>query len=142
MTLKGMYSSLVGVINIVFLFAMLSLAFRFWSEASLFIKFFLLLAILFFPVLQPVIIYLRLKKQFHKLPKDLKITFDETGFFLWSKDDTKKFLWQGIVRVSKIRDAFVIYITNNNGYVITKNIVGEDFDCLYNFVVTKVKTKK
>lgn len=139
MTLKGMYSSLAGTANLIFTFSIMALSYRFWNDISIYLKAFLFVCIIFFPVIQPIIIYKRFEKQLKSLPDNLKIVFDDKGFRI-NQDKSSTFTpWSNVNRVSKSSRAIVIYTNNKGNYILTKRVIKDKFDEFYEYLKKKVK---
>ncbi|MFV0440830.1 MAG: hypothetical protein ACK5LV_06005 [Lachnospirales bacterium] len=139
MTLKGMYKSMVGIVNIVIIIATIGLLIRFWSDVNIILKVILILCALFFPLIQPIIIYKRFKKQFEQLPEYLKINFNDEAFEVSHENMTgsEKFYWNKITKIHKDESKIIIYVSEYYGYVFTRKSMGEDFKILYDFLLKK-----
>lgn len=139
MTLKGMYSSLAGTANMVFTFSIMALSYRFWNDISIYLKLFLMLCIIFFPIIQPIIIYKRFERQLKSLPDNLKIAFDNKGFRI-NQDTSSTFTpWSSVNRISKSSRAIVIYTNNKGSYILTKRVVKDKYDEFYEYLKKQVK---
>lgn len=79
-TLAIMYSSiLVKVVNGTFSIAMILLAFKFWKNVGLGLKILLLFGALLFPLIQPLLMYGKAKKQLATIPQDMELVFNSRG---------------------------------------------------------------
>jgi len=72
------YGSIVGVCNAIFTVAMILLTIKMWVDATSFVRMLLLFAIILFPIIQPIGIYTRARRQ-AATASDIDITFDDTG---------------------------------------------------------------
>ncbi|MFV0503347.1 MAG: YcxB family protein [Lachnospirales bacterium] len=136
MTLKSMYKTLVGVVNITFTIGSMSLLFRFWADFELFSKILLFLCVFAFPIFQPLFIYKRLKKQIGNLPKNMKIILDEKNFTISFDNNVNKIKWTNTKRILKDKSIFVIYTSEKEGYILTKEILGSQFENVKNLLET------
>ncbi len=141
MSLKGIYSTIVGVVNVVFTFASIALLVRFWGDLGLVIKIGLIICSLAFPILQPLILYNRAKKQLSKINESTKIRFDYKGFHITLNQNMSSIAWNKVKRVSKNNRAIVIYVSDTEGYVLSKKLLGDNFQSLYDFIIEKTKLK-
>ena len=62
-----LYTSLAGTVNIIFTLAMVVLLYSRWKETDIFAKIVLSIAVLFFVLLQPVMMYVKIRKSAGKL---------------------------------------------------------------------------
>lgn len=136
-SLKGIYHSMIGVVNIVFTFATLALLFRFWNDIDFFLKFILMVCVLIFPVFQPLLIYNRARKQINNIAQ-IKLKFDNKGFNIITEDKVLALPWKKIKRISKNNRAIVIYISDKNGYILTKKLLDDNFENLYAYILKKI----
>ena len=73
-----LYSSLAGIVNIIFTFAMLALIISRWHEANNFLRAILVFAVLFFVLFQPFMMYNRARGNVNTL-KELTLEIGEKG---------------------------------------------------------------
>ncbi len=139
MSLKGIYRTIVGVVNIVFTVAAIGLLARFGSDMNIFLKLILVFCVFMFPVFQPIMLYNRLKKQTANMPENVKIKFSNTDFKLLLSDKEHSFKWKSVKRVSKSKNAIVVYVTDKEGYIFVRKILGDQFDDIYNSIMNIVK---
>ena len=75
LVMRRTYRSTAGVCNLVFTAAMFVLVFRFWNTASDFYKGLMLFGCLLFPVIQPLVIYGKSRKQAAALPGCVPLSY-------------------------------------------------------------------
>ena len=82
LAMYGIYGSIVGVANIIFTISMFALVVRFWRDVNTFLKILLILGVFLFIIIQPMMIYLKSKKQIEAVPVDMEIGFDDKGMHI------------------------------------------------------------
>lgn len=135
MSLKGTYRTMVGAANVVFTVASIGLLIRFWLELGIIVKCILMLCAIFFPIIQPIIIYNKINKQLANLPKDIKVLFGIKGFTISNNSEKQTFYWNNIRKLSKGKNSFIVYVTDKNGYVFTRKMLGNDFDIIRDSII-------
>ncbi len=141
MSLKGIYKTIVGIVNIVFTFASIGLLIRFWADLGILLKVVLIITSLAFPIFQPIVLYNRAKRQLANINKSTKMRFDYKGFHITIDDLTSSIPWKKVKRVSKTNRAFVLYVSEKEGYILSKKLLGDNFELLYNFIIDKTNIK-
>ena len=134
------YGSMIGVCNTIFTVAMVLLTFRIWDNVSTFIKILLILACCLFPVMQPIGIYVRAKKQ-AAYSKAIEIGFDDAGIHVKSENEISDLKWKKIKKVSKKPNMIVIFSTTTHGFMITNKTLGQQSKDFYNYVVSKINNR-
>lgn len=141
LSMYGIYSSMIGVVNIIFTAAMFSLIFRFWAEINSIYKIILLLGISLFTVIQPIIIYHRAKRQIRIVPSNMVIIFEDSGIHIKTSEKSSKINWNKVKKAIRKRSMIIIFLTNNQGFLITSKMIdGEEME-FYDYLKTKIKSK-
>ena len=138
LSLSGIYRSMIGLSNVLFTFAVLFLAIRFWSDVGTGRKIALILAILLFTLIQPWILYRRAQKQVKQAPNQVELLFNDRGLKVKSTEATSQLKWQQI-RVINKPSMLVVYTDKNQGYLLNNELLGEDKPRLYDFITSKTK---
>lgn len=132
-----MYGSIVGVCNIIFMVAMILLSLKMWSDASDYMRILLLIVSCIFPILQPLGIYARAKRQ-AALSKEIEICFSDAGIHVRTGNESSDLAWKNIKRVSKKPDMIIIFSTTTHGFVLTNKVLGKQKSEFYRYVVSKI----
>lgn len=140
--MRRTYRSTAGVCNLVFTAAMFILVFRFWSTASDFYKGLMIFGILLFPVIQPIVIYGRSRKQAAALPKGMELKFDGQGLHVKTQDAASDIPWSSIKNVVREAHMIVIFSDNVHGYLLTDRMLGGQKQEFYEYVLEKANLKK
>lgn len=135
------YRSLVGLINIVFTFAMVMLTIRFFGEASPLIRLLLLLGIALFLVIQPYLVYLRARKQVSALAKHMEMTVDDRGIYIRTEQKSSRIKWRSVRGVYRNRSMLVIYSAANQGFILSNQTLGDQKEALYDYVNAMTQKK-
>ena len=134
-----MYSSMVGVTNIIFTVAMLLLAVRFWQGVNIFVKGLLFICICLFPLIQPLAIYRRANKQVGNVPKEIEIGFNDKGIHVQSGDQKSHLKWKSIKGVSKKANMVIVFSTDQHGFILSNRVLGKEKEAFYEYVVSKIQ---
>lgn len=134
-----MYSSMVGVTNIIFTVAMLLLAVKFWHDVNIFVKGLLILAICLFTLIQPLAIYRRANKQVGKTPKEIEIGFNDKGVHVQSGDQKSYLKWKSIKGISKKANMIIIFSTDKHGFILSNRVLGKEREAFYDYVVSRIQ---
>ena len=126
LSIYGVYSSMAGMANIIFIVAMVILTMKFWSASTILIKILLLLGVSLFTVIQPLIIYSRAKRQVEALPEGMYIGFDKKGIHIELPSKTNLIVWKKILAIKKMKTMLILYSSSNEGYILTDKILGEN----------------
>ncbi|WP_291635330.1 YcxB family protein [Clostridium sp.] len=139
LSMYSIYSSIVGVCNIIFTVAMFLLSIRFWGDVNSFIKIGLILVICLFTVIQPAVVYRRARRQLRAVPHDMEIGFDDNGIHVKTENQSSDLKWNTIKGVSKKPSMIVVFSTTKHGFVLTNKVLGKQKKAFYNYVVSKIK---
>ena len=111
-----LYSSLAGIVNIIFTVAMIALIYARWDDATDLLRVVLVIAVLFFVLFQPVIMYNRARGNAKTL-----------------KD------WKKIKAFKRFPGMLIIFTDNTNGYILTKRVVGDNYKKVCDDISEKIK---
>lgn len=139
LSMYNMYTSMVGVCNIIFTVAMLLLTAKFWGNVNSFVKMLLILAICLFTVIQPIIVYTRAKRQAASFTHDMEIGFDDNGIHVKTDNKASDLKWNRIKGVSKKPGMIVIFSTTKHGFILTNKVLGKQKEDFYDYVVSKIQ---
>lgn len=133
------YRSMVGVVNIVFTASMVLLAVRFWSESGWPVRLLIAAGILFFPAVQPLIIYLRSKKIVSTMPEGMKILFDSKGMTVSAGEQKSQVGYSELKSVIRVSGMLILYLNSRQGFILDKeNLAGKGGE-LFSFLKKKLK---
>lgn len=139
LSMYGIYGSMVGVVNIIFTIAMILLSVKFWDSVNIFFKIILIFATSLFVFLQPMSIYLKAKKQVENTPSDMEMGFDSKGIHIKTLKESSITKWSNVKGITKKFNMIIIFITENQGFIITDEMIGDQKQDFYNYIVSKIK---
>ena len=126
----------LGIFNVLFTLAALWLLVTRWGEFSIPYHLLLLVCALMFTVWQPLLLYLKARKQAKgaavKAPMDM--TFTKEGFVIEQNDQRQEVSWDQIGRVEHMQGQLIIYMSRIRAYLLPDRIVGEDREGLWNLM--------
>lgn len=142
LTMRRIYRTLTGVSNILISLAAIVFTIRYWNPEQGVLMGILILFCVLFPVIQPVMIYIRAAKQVAAMPKDLEYQFDNIGLTVIA--DGKKSLvpWKEIRGAVKEKGMVILAAGGNRGYMLTDKVLGTQKDAFLEFLDRKLKSKK
>ncbi len=139
LSMVNIYRTMLSVINIVFTGSMILLAIRFWSEVNPFLRILFLFGILLFPVVQPLVIYLRSRKIVGNMPDDMVISFDSDGITISSESGRAEISYGSLKFVHRIAGMIIMYTRDGRGYILGRGILGDNGIQLFKFVSQQLK---
>lgn len=142
MSMYGIYGSILGMTNVVFTAAMVLLTIRFFSESHIVLKCLLLLSICIFPVFQPIVIYLRAKKQAGNLTQEVHLTFDDQGVHVAVDGQNSDIDWGSVRGIAKKPTLLIIFTSSQHGYVLSNEVLGDQKEVFYRDIVSKIEQKR
>ncbi len=139
MSLSHTYHSLIGVVNIVFTCAMLALSYAFWNRVPDWVQLVFILAVLWFPVIQPLFIYFKCKSQVAAIPAGLMLDMDHSGVLVTLGDKQEKIVWGRVKGLILERNMVILRVDDKNGYFLTNRVLGGQRDELIEFVKSHIE---
>lgn len=141
LSMYSIYGSMVGVCNIIFTVAMLLLTAKFWVDVNTLIKIFLIIATCLFTIIQPLVVYMRAKKQAVTLPQELQLGFDDHGVHVKSGNQSSDLKWNAIKGVSKKPTMIIVFSSTKHGFVLTNKVLGNQKEAFYDYLMSKIRKK-
>lgn len=132
------YGSMVGVCNGIFTVAMFILTAVRWEVSTGWMRAAMILCCCLFTVIQPLIIYLKAKRQASALTEDTKIAFDMYGIHIKVGEKIDNLEWKTIKRVSKKPTLIVVFSDTTHGFVLPNRVLGKERTDFYEFVVSQM----
>lgn len=131
------YGSMVGLCNSIFTVAMILLANRIWSETNDTVRIILVFSICLFPIIQPIGIYLRARKQAESA-KEIEISFHDKGIHVNTDETISDLEWKSIKKVSKKPNMIVLFSTTTRGFILSNRVLRDQSKDFYSYVVSKM----
>lgn len=133
-SMRRTYKSVTGVINIVFTCAMLVLAFKFFRNAKILEQSLLLLGCIWFPIIQPLIIYTRQRKCVKQMPKNLMLSFSEKGVQVQVDEKKEEIPWKKLDHIVMEPNMVIFYSDERHGYIVTNRSMGQEREAFLSFI--------
>ena len=137
-SMRKIYKSLAGAVNILFTVAMVFLSVRFFGQSGPILRAVLIFAIILFPILQPLAIYSRSVKQLEGLPGEVTINFGDKGLLIDCDGQYEKIYWKNVVNAYKQFNMVVIMSDDRHGYMLTDRVLGNEKDEFYSFLCGRI----
>ena len=141
-SMYSIYRSMAGVCNIIFTLAFIVLTITFWSNVNSLVRILLIFACILFPIIQPFAIYQKARKQSDAVPDNLILYFNSKGICVLQEDTQSDIEWNKVKRIAMKVKRIVIFTTNNSGYLLGKETLGNQTEEFYKYLQSKVLVKK
>lgn len=112
------YSSMVGVVNVVFTFAMAVLAGASFGNHWTICMIFSAIGTIYFPLVQPLIVFFRCKKSAAKIENGTELAFSENEIYITVGEQHQTLGWKDIYAVRQYLNLTVLYTGRGHGLVI------------------------
>ncbi|WP_313126947.1 YcxB family protein [Proteiniclasticum ruminis] len=133
-SMYNIYHSMAGMVNVIFTIAMILLSIRYFTQVDMILKILLLLGLSIFTVVQPVLIYLRAKKQVEGLPEGMKIALDDKGIHVEKSGQRSILRWSKVQGIKRYPFLLIIFASGGQGYILSNDTLGKEKETLYSFV--------
>lgn len=82
---------------------------------------------------------MRAKKQIPAVLEEVNIEFDDYGIHVTTGNQSSNLKWKKIQGVSKKPTMIIILATNQNGFVLTNQVLGTQKESFYEYLISKIK---
>nr|MCR5674520.1 hypothetical protein [Lachnospiraceae bacterium] len=140
--MSNIYHQWTAVVNVVFTIAAFALLIAKFRGAHPILQAGMIFLCCIFPVLQPLAIWLRAKKQAESIKPETTLTFDDGGFGIRVKTHRQYILWRDFQGVSRRWDLTVLLPDEAHAYLLPDRVTGEEKEALFRDVsnaINKVK---
>lgn len=139
LSMINIYRSMIGVVNIVFTASMVLLIIRFWLESSWIFRILMIAGILVFPVIQPLMIFLRSRKIIRGLPLNMRMDFDSKGIRISAEKMDSLVPYEDLKSVIQISGMLILYTQSKQGFILDKEILQDKGAKLYQYLTKKLR---
>lgn len=133
------YGSLAGLCNIIFTVAAFALGFSRWDQAQGLMRCLIVLGCCLFTVIQPLMIYVKAKKQTAGITQDTQVTIDDNGLHIRVGNDTSDLPWNSVKRISRKPAMIIVFSDTTHGFVFTNRVFGNEKEEFYRYAASKVE---
>ena len=137
-SMRKIYKSHAGVVNILFTAAMVCLSVRFFGQSGPLFRAVLIFAMLLFPILQPLAIYSRSVKQLENLPGEMTLHFGDKGVCVECDGLAQNLSWKRITNAIKQKGLLVIMSDDRHGYMFTDRVLGDRKEEFFDWLCAKI----
>lgn len=135
------YKQWTGIVNVVFTAAMIALIVSRWQMTNGLGKTLMVIALLIFPVFQPLAIYLRSVKESASIRPETTVRFDENGMEILVQSHRQHVAWKEFYPPMRRPGLTVVIPDAAHAYLIPDRITGEQKEPLYQFIAQQVNQK-
>lgn len=135
------YTSMIGVVNVVFTVSMAVLLATSYNNSWVVLSACVAIAMLYFPVIQPIIIYFRSKKNAEKIVDETELSFTENEIFIKVGNEHQTLTWKDIPGMKELPGLFILYTGRGHGLVIPDKSMGNSRKDFVAFVKEKLQKK-
>jgi len=135
------YTSMIGVVNVVFTVSMAVLLATSYKNSWWVLSLCVAIAMLYFPVIQPLIIYFRSRKNAEKITNETELSFTDNEIFITVADKHQTLTWKDIQGIKELPGMFILYTGRGHGLVIPDKSMGNDRKAFISFVKDKMPKK-
>lgn len=142
LSMYHVYHSMAGVCNIVFAVAIILVTIRLWNPREAVLMSIFLFCCVLFPVIQPLVIYIRAAGQVAALPKDMVYEINASGIHIIAGNQKSHLTWNRIRGVMKEQGMVILATDAGRGYMLTDKTLGTYKDSFLEFLESKLEHKK
>lgn len=132
------YGSMVGVCNVIFTAAVLTLTIVRWEISGNLFRVIAVLGCCLFPVIQPLAVYGKAKKQ-AATSHDIRLRFDDTGIHVGQGEENQDISWNKIRRIARKPSMILVFLNSTHGFVLPNRILKEEKNDFYTFLSSRMK---
>lgn len=141
LSMRQTYHSVAGMCNLVFTVAMILLAAKFWNQSNDILQVLMLLGCLLFPVVQPIAVYMKAKRQAAASPKGVELAFDDCGLVVTAGEAKESLGWDRL-RVTEQPNMIIVFSDARHGYMLTNRVLGNEKDDFFSFAQSRIEHEK
>ncbi|MCR4901744.1 MAG: YcxB family protein [Butyrivibrio sp.] len=139
--MSNIYSQWTAIVNVLFTAALIILTITRWGTSSDVLRAFMLIGVFLFPVIQPLVIYIRAMAQAKAITEETELSFDNSGMHIQVKDHKQLIKWSEYKTVIKRKALLILIPDGSHAYILTNRILMDQKDYLYQFIVSKTSGK-
>lgn len=132
------YSSLAGVVQVIFMISMVILIVTKWSSSESFFQVVMIFACLLFPVFQPLAFYGQCINEYDPYKPEHTISFDNFGMNVVVHSHVQSFKYDSIKAVYNRPGMILIQPDDIHLYIIPSRVLGNDKPALAKFLKEQI----
>ncbi len=134
------YSSYTAIINIICIVSAVALIIALWGTASGWLRFFMLLFLSLFTVVQPWGTWVRAKDSIKGQEHELELIFHEKDFQIIMGDKKETKAWNQVRAIVIKPTVVVIYMSGSQGYILANRVLGDTRKEFVKFLKSRHRT--
>lgn len=132
------YSSLAGLVQIIFVVSMVILVFRKWDSLGIVLKILILLGLSLFTIIQPIAFWINAGKAIDPNMPETELKFDDSNLIIKVNDFIQRIPYSKIVRVVNKPNMLIIQPDEKHIYILPSRVIGKDKKELFEYLKTKI----
>lgn len=130
------YSSLAGLVQIIFVVSLLILLCTRWNNIGIIIKIIAFIGILLFTVIQPLAFWINAGKSIDPNMPETELKFDEDFMIIKVNSHLQRIPYPDIVKVINKPGLLVIQPDQTHIYILPQRVLGNEKKELFNYLKT------
>jgi len=131
------YASYTAIVNIVCIISSIVLIFALWKTSGFWFRFFMLIFLSLFTVIQPLVIYISSLKQAKAMQDEMELVFNDRGLDITVGSKHERHPWKDILSMTVRPTLVIVYTDANHGYILTNRVLQETRNEFIRFVREK-----
>ena len=132
------YSSLAGLVQIIFVVSLVILILRKWDSLGVFMKILILIGLSLFTIIQPLAFWINAKKSIDPNMPETELTFDERNMVIRVNSYTQRIPYSNIVRVVNKPNMLIVQPDDKHIYILPSRVLGNEKKELFEYLKTKI----
>ena len=132
------YSSLAGIVQIIFVVSLAILVVRRWDELGPIMKIIILIGLSLFTIIQPLAFWINAKKSIDPNMPETELKFDDDNMVIKVNSNIQRIRYENLVQVIKKPKMLIIQPDRNHIYILPDRVLNGDKKELFEYLKTKL----
>lgn len=132
------YSSMAGLVQIIFIISLLILVINKWADLGIIMKILILVGLSLFTIIQPLAFWINAGKSIDPNMPETEIQFDDNNMIIKVNSHIQRIPYSYIVRVVSKPKMLVIQPDQKHIYIIPGRVLGNEKKELFEYLKTKI----
>ena len=132
------YSSLAGMVQIVFIISLVILVLNKWNAIGIITKIFVIIGLSLFTIIQPIAFWINAGKAIDPNMPENEISFDDDNMIIKVNSFIQKISYIDIVTVINKPKLLIVQPDQKHIYILPSRVLGKEKKELYEYLKTKV----
>ncbi len=139
LSMYHIYGSMAGAGNLLITVGAAALILTRWQMAPGWQRFLLVVCLILFPVIQPLAVYWRARKQAAGTAREITLRADGQGLHISAEKERSDIPWSAVRRIAKKPTLLVIYSDTTHGFILSNRVLGEEKEPFFEYVYTRIR---